>query len=267
MLQQGGRIPCVIREIKGRALIRFTNVWHLHRAARRCASVASSAPVNTEPQLSRTPRRRAPAPCVTELVHSAAGKQTHSRGIVSVERGVVEDSQTRRGTIPISQGFTYAAVLSWPVNHRVVVRRVSRQSESAAGDPGLILPGISSPIVPVPAEVGPSLLLSVKQRASILRRARVHGGPAGPPALTELGQLRTASPRSPERSILTQLGLPVINPAAVTFSSVPWCFSFCSYSIQTDMLGEHGDILDRNVCLMVVVHSRILSGNPEFLKL
>lgn len=94
--------------------------------------------------------------------------------------------------------MTYAAVLSGPVNHRVVVRRVPSQSESVADEFLFVLSLICSPVLSIPPGVGPSLSVSVQNRTPILlQRASV----------TQLGKAGHASLGSPICAIPTYFGL------------------------------------------------------------
>lgn len=64
-----GASCAIAGRVKGRHRMKFTvaaRVWHLGSSVRRCASVASSAPVNSEPRHHRA--QPVPARCATEFV-------------------------------------------------------------------------------------------------------------------------------------------------------------------------------------------------------
>lgn len=146
-LMGGG--SCVIHgRVKGRGGIRCSTTSPCASRVRVCSCVCTGAPVNSEPKLRGAK---------SELCAPRSASPAQLAWNWSVTRNQYEN---KTGQI-LKRGCTYAAVLSGPVDHRVVMRRVSSQSESAAGELGLILAGISSPFVPVPPDFGPALFVRV----------------------------------------------------------------------------------------------------------
>lgn len=125
---------------------------------------------------------------------------------------------------------THAAVLSRPVDHRVVVRRVPCQWESAADEFGLILPVIPSPFLPVPPVLGPPL-----------------------PVLVLHARIRPASLRPPERIILAHHQLLCLLTAAGR------------RRVQTGILSRLWGIFHRTARVTLPGNSEIPQHHPDLL--
>lgn len=76
---------------------RCTSLAFRGDSVRRCASVASSAPVNSEPQLSGTTEHR--AVCASRSLFTQLLKISRSRERVHVKCGDVKSNKIRRGKI------------------------------------------------------------------------------------------------------------------------------------------------------------------------